>query len=449
MRASETEETRLANNERYPSTLAASALVALLIIATLNANTDDRIMALLVRPIKASFKLSDTDIGLLQGLAISLFAGLLAFPIGILIDRSNRVRLVWLSVLGWSLFTALSGLSQNFWQLFFCRTIVGVTELTATAALSLIADLFPPKMLVSVMTVVVIGQVVGSSGSVTLGGLLIGFVENHASNLPVMLDSLAPWRLTLLASAAPGILVAGLLMFAREPSRKHFAVGETIQGSEISIRHYLKEHGRSFFSLCASSVLSGIGIGALLVWLPTALLREYQMPTVSSGEWLGAAYGIGSLSGLAFGAILNQIIQARYGSRGTLLILKTSIIAAAAIFPILLLLKSASQVLILTAVYVFVSFVQSGVAPGLTLYIVPNHLRGRFTALFNIVGLGISAAWPPLIGIMSDHVFHGQRGLTLALCSVAIPALFASAILVLGVTVPQGEPAADAMEPAQ
>jgi MFS family permease len=51
-------------------------------------------------------------------------------PLGRLADRSNRSRILAVGVFFWSLMTAASGLTRNFWQLFVVRLGVGVGEAT-------------------------------------------------------------------------------------------------------------------------------------------------------------------------------------------------------------------------------------------------------------------------------------------------------------------------------
>src|SRR6185437_12248975 len=89
---------------------------------------DRQIIGVLALPIKAELGLSDKQLGLMGGLAFALFYSGLAIPIAWLADRASRVRIIAWSVGLWSLFTALCGLTQNFWQLFLARMGVGIGE---------------------------------------------------------------------------------------------------------------------------------------------------------------------------------------------------------------------------------------------------------------------------------------------------------------------------------
>ena len=89
---------------------------------------DRQIVNILAEPISRDLNLSDTQIGLLTGLAFALFYTLLGIPIARYADnsRTNRVGLISISLAVWSAMTALCGLAQNFAQLALAR--VGVFD---------------------------------------------------------------------------------------------------------------------------------------------------------------------------------------------------------------------------------------------------------------------------------------------------------------------------------
>ncbi|MBA4052008.1 MAG: MFS transporter, partial [Erythrobacter sp.] len=109
---------------------------------------DRQIVNILAEPIAKDLDLSDTQIGLMTGLAFALFYTVLGIPIARFADRqtTSRPRLIAVSVAFWSVMTALCGLAQNFWQLLLARVGVGVGEAGCTPpAHSLISDMVPPE----------------------------------------------------------------------------------------------------------------------------------------------------------------------------------------------------------------------------------------------------------------------------------------------------------------
>lgn len=95
----------------------------LVVVYTLNF-IDRQIVGILAVPIKTDLGLSDTQLGLMGGLAFALFYTGLGIPVTMLADRKNRTWIMTVALALWSLMTAFSGLAQNFWQLF----AVGVGE---------------------------------------------------------------------------------------------------------------------------------------------------------------------------------------------------------------------------------------------------------------------------------------------------------------------------------
>ena len=102
---------------------------------------DRQILSLLVAPIKQDLGISDTRIGLLQGLAFAIFYTLLGLPMGRIADRSSRRNLIAVGIFFWSLMTGLCSVAKSFWSLFLARMGVGVGEATlGPSAFSMIAD---------------------------------------------------------------------------------------------------------------------------------------------------------------------------------------------------------------------------------------------------------------------------------------------------------------------
>ena len=105
---------------------------------------DRQIIGILAVPIKHELGLSNTQLGLMGGLAFALFYSGLAIPIAWLADRRSRVNIIAGSVALWSLFTAACGLVQNFWQLFLARMGVGIGEAGGVApSYALVSDFYP------------------------------------------------------------------------------------------------------------------------------------------------------------------------------------------------------------------------------------------------------------------------------------------------------------------
>ena len=115
--------------------------VALLILAF---NYVDRLaLGLLLQNIKEELHLSDTQLGLLTGIAFAAFYSIMGIPIARWADRGNRVTIITVTTALWSVAVAACGLAGSFLQLLLIRVGVGVGEAGCVPpANSLIADYF-------------------------------------------------------------------------------------------------------------------------------------------------------------------------------------------------------------------------------------------------------------------------------------------------------------------
>src|SRR5690349_10593812 len=115
-----------------------------LLTAILVFNYVDRLaLGVLLQDIKSDLQLSDTQLGFLGGIAFALFYSVMGIPIARWADRGNRVLIIALTLMIWSIAVALCGAAQSFGQLLAVRIVVAVGEAGCIPpALSLIADYF-------------------------------------------------------------------------------------------------------------------------------------------------------------------------------------------------------------------------------------------------------------------------------------------------------------------
>src|SRR5690348_4381169 len=157
---------------------------------------DRQIVNILAEPIAKDLHLSDTQIGLMTGIAFALFYTVLGLPIARYADRpgTNRPRLIAAALAIWSGMTALCGLAQNFGQLLLARVGVGVGEAGCTpAAHSLISDLVPKERRASALGFYALGIPIGTVLGMIIGGLLV--------------DALG-WRHAFMIVGLPGVAMA-------------------------------------------------------------------------------------------------------------------------------------------------------------------------------------------------------------------------------------------------
>ena len=157
---------------------------------------DRQIVNILAEPIRKDLNLSDTQVGLMTGMAFALLYAVLGLPIARYADKplTDRARLIAAAVAIWSVMTALCGFAQNFAQLLLARVGVGVGEAGCTpAAHSLIADRVPPERRPGAMAFYALGIPIGSLLGMMIGGVLA--------------DTLG-WRKAFMLVGLPGVILA-------------------------------------------------------------------------------------------------------------------------------------------------------------------------------------------------------------------------------------------------
>src|SRR5690348_7915228 len=105
---------------------------------------DRAVLAVLLESIKHTFHTTDTQQGLLGGIAFALFYATLGIPIAALADRTSRRNVLSVCILLWSAMTALCGMAINFTTLLLARVGTAVGEAGGTPpSHSIISDYFP------------------------------------------------------------------------------------------------------------------------------------------------------------------------------------------------------------------------------------------------------------------------------------------------------------------
>jgi MFS family permease len=178
-----------------------------LLIAIYVCNTMDRhILSILAVPITRDLALSDTQFGLLSGLAFALFYTFFGIPAGWLADRFGRIRVLFAAATIWSVFSAVGALATNFWHLALSRGGVGIGEAGGAApSYSLISSAFPPEKRGNAIGLFHLGPPIAT----VVSSVVASWIAVHYG-----------WRVALVAVSVPGALLALLLWLTVRRRRK-------------------------------------------------------------------------------------------------------------------------------------------------------------------------------------------------------------------------------------
>ncbi len=106
------------------------------------------------RAAEAEFSLSDTQIGIINGLAFAALNVGLGLMVARIAERRHRVSLVAIGTVLWSIATAACGLAGSAMQLLLARIGVGVGEAVGLPATSsIVSDYFPREKRATAMSI--------------------------------------------------------------------------------------------------------------------------------------------------------------------------------------------------------------------------------------------------------------------------------------------------------
>lgn len=412
------------------SNLRYSYYVVLLLMLTYILSFLDRVLiSILAEPIRAEFDLGDTEIGLLVGFGFVLFYTILGLPFGAAADRFNRRNLIVMGLVGWSLATAGSGLIGGFGGLLLMRALVGVGEATLSpAALSTIADRFPPERLAFAISIYSSGVVLGGGLAMGFGGILADWAAETSVSLGT-LGTISDWRLAMLAVGLLGLPLALLLMTTMREAPRTTARAE-VPGFGVllaTIRANARAFGTIFLGF-GSIVIAGY---IPMLWGPALLAREHGMAAADIGLALGVIVGLCGFIGVLSGGMLSDRLTRKGVVDAPLLVVLMTLPLQILAFGTAYLIDDTRTTLILLGAGAFLSSMLGGLQATMVQLLTPPAMRGRAMAIYLLIATLLGMGLGPLaIGLLSDHIFST---LAPALATVAtISLVAATAILWTG-----------------
>ncbi len=377
------------------------ALFILTIVYAFNF-VDRQILVILQPLIKADLDLSDTQLGLLSGIAFAFLYTVLGIPIARLADRSNRRNIIAIALTVWSGMTVVCGYAQNFFQLLLARMGVGIGEAGGSPpAHSMISDMFTAQKRATALAVYSAGLYLGVVIGFSLGGF---FGETFG------------WRTTFLLVGAPGILLAVILMLTvKEPKRTEAQTTEDAPSFGDTMKRLKQLKSFPFFALgCAMSAFVSYGTSN---FMPSYMVRYHDVPLTEIGYLLAATGGGGGIIGTFLGGYLTD----RVGKHDPRWYLWLPGITAVAAIPLAIYVFNTDNTPMMLTVYFFVAVLGTlYLAPSIAIAhrLVDTRMRAMTSAILffilNMIGLG---GGPFIVGMLSDMIssMSGSDGLRAAL----------------------------------
>ena len=371
-------------------------VIFLLFLAYAFSFVDRQILSILFEPIKAEFDLSDTQLGLLGGIAFALTYSILGVPLAMLADRRGRKGIITASLAFFSVMTALCGAASSFATLALARIGVGIGEAGVNpSSQSMIADLFPKEKRSTPMAIVSAGAPFGMLTGL-IGGSLVAATWG--------------WRTAFLVVGLPGVLLAIIFWFTvREPARGR---SDNRENSMLDAPSLLETFGYMWrtktlrYLVLAMTVTTIPGYGAN-AWFPAFFMRAHELSIEQAGIILGLG---GALSGMV-GAIVGGIAFDRLAKTSMKKAVKLIALSQVIAYPASLLLYTTEH-LVLAIGFLIIPSMCSAFFAGPTAALVQSLSQVRMRAVaasitmlsVNLIGLGLG---PTIIGVLSDMLEPG------------------------------------------
>jgi MFS family permease len=417
--------------EGWPPARTAWTAMGVLALVRMSAQLDLSILSLLVEPIKQDMDLTDGQIGLLLGLAFAVFYLGLGVPLSKLVDTYSRKTILAIGVTFWSLSTAMTGLANNFTQLFLCRAAVGAGEsVNGPATFSMIADMFPRERLARAIAVLNLGSVAGTAIAMIFSAFVIHWLQTIEMPSFPLIGTPRYWQAVFFIVGLPGLLFALLMYSLPEPKRRG---GATKAESFGGILRFMKANWRLFAPMFVALLVSGIESGGAGMWRPAFLTRTYGWSPAQVALVSGVIALFTGVAGVFLGSFLSEYLARKYDNANLRVVLTGWIIATPCMVIAPLVADPWVSVAI-AGVAAMASLMGAPTQNAALQSVVPSHMRGQITALYlltyTLAGQGIG---PSFIAAITEHVVGDEAGLRYALAgSAAVMMPIAIVIMIAG-----------------
>jgi predicted MFS family arabinose efflux permease len=240
---------------------------------------------IMAEAIKLDLSLSDTQIGLLTGLAFAVCYTLLSLPLARASDRGSPRFVLIFSILVWSAMTALGGLAASFLILAFTRFGVAFGEAGAIpAGHAIIARTIRPERR---------GLAIGLFALGIPLGTMVGFAAGGA------LSDTVGWRTALVGAGALGGVIALIAFFAIGPMPRLQRAATRTEPFLRSSMQLLSAPG--FRLLFIGAIASGFAAAPFYAFAAPFLIRTHGFSASEAGLAFGLPQGLLGIVGTLLG----------------------------------------------------------------------------------------------------------------------------------------------------
>lgn len=357
------------------------------------AHAGSSVLSAVLPLLKAEFRFSDTELGLLTGYASAVSFAVLAIPIARLSQRYGKSLVLTLSTLIYGIAIALTGACTALWQLVAMRFIASVGPAAAwPVGQALICDHFAPQRRSGALAVHTAGDFAGSTLPLIAGGWIAARYG---------------WRAAFLTFAVAAIVIA-LIQWRVVRDRPAAVAADSMAEAPTTLPWRAAAAAlirrRSYLHIVLGFSWASFAVAGLSHWMPSFYNRQFGLAPGAAAAMFGGAYAFGALLGLVAGGWLGNWLARRDPARLVVFCMLTYLCT----FPCIALVFFAPNLKVAFAAHVAATMFGSmpnGPLFALIHNSVPAALRALASSLFLLTMTLLGGGGGPLlIGVFSDQL---------------------------------------------
>jgi MFS family permease len=397
--------------------LRALGAMAILIVVNALSQSGATLLAAVLPLLKVELHATDSELGLLTGYGSVLTVALLALPISGWAARFGTSRMLSACMVICGLGNVISAGCSSTWQMIMARLVSGTGPAGSwPLGQTLVSDLYPPRLRSGALAAYSIGDFLGATAPLLLGGWIAARYG---------------WRSAFLvfgcAAIAAGLLQRWIVKDQTGASSDTDAIAETevVADTKLHWKAALRQlwQQRTYVNIVLGFSWACFAVSGLSRWMPSFYNRQFGLAPESAAAYFGGAYAGGALIGLLLGGLIgNRLVAGRQQHRLLMFCMVTYLFT----FPCILVVLFATNLKVALCAHVAATVFGSmpnGPVMSMIFMAVPRKLRVLASSmlLLTLTLMG-DGGGPLLIGLLSDVLQprFGNESLKYAMLAVKL-----------------------------
>jgi MFS family permease len=368
-----------------------------------------QILNIVLERVKEDFNQSNTMMGILAGVAVTLFGAILSMPVARWADRKGRIPIIVIGVTFWSIMTTLGGFAQTIYFLLLARVGFSIGgSVSPGPGNALVADYFSKNKLPMAMAIMSTAPCIGGLAASWIGGIA---------------GTKWGWEGAFIAVGVPGFIIAALLSFTIKEPQRGIQDGKQADTRDYSIGETLRffVENKTYFFMVIGFTFTGFADLALSTWFVPFLERVHKVSMLDAGTIGGTLTAFGGIAGVLLGGAVIGYLGRRDDKWRIVGPGLSSLLAA----PVLIVFLFAAMPWAYVAIFFAMILMAFRMGPvlGLVQSVVKVRMRAFAAATLFMVGTIVGSGGGPLIiGALNDYLDPAYGALAIRYSLLCVPA---------------------------